>query len=204
MSRVRNDGSGAAPRGKRWLRSGVSRVSKPRSPPTHPAPLADSEAWYPRSMRLLCSVCLLLMFLTSCGIPTDPRDTLENVRSSGELAVGVSASPPWTLVDGDSVSGSEVELVEGFAEHLGVRTRWVIGGEQHLVDQLEKGELQIVIGGITADTPWSRKAAPTRAYAESTAPDGKKLKHVMLVRLGENRFLGELERYLDVRTGKLR
>lgn len=156
-------------------------------------------------MRPIFSVCLLLaVLLSGCGMPTDPRGTLENVRSSGELIVGVSPSPPWTVLERDSVTGSEVQLIEGFAARLGVRPRWVIGGEQHLVDQLANGQVHLVIGGITSDTPWTSKVAPTRSYATSEDPEGKQQQHVMLVRLGENRFLSELERYLDEQTGKLR
>lgn len=161
--------------------------------------------WYATSMRLIGCLCLVLALLTGgCGIPTDPRDTLENVHNSGELVVGVSLSPPWAVLEGDAVTGSEAELVEGFAARLGVRPRWVVGGEQHLVDQLANSQVQLVIGGITSDTPWTSKAAPTRSYATSEDPEGKQQEHVMLVQLGENRFLSELERYLDEQTGKLR
>ncbi|WP_425310223.1 transporter substrate-binding domain-containing protein [Ammonicoccus fulvus] len=156
-------------------------------------------------MRLFALLCLLLsLVLAACGtIPSDPKDTLDNVRSRGELVVGVSPTPPWTTAEGpDRVGGTEVELIRGFAERLGVRPRWVVGGEQSLVAELEDGALDVAIGGFTKDSPWAALAGATRPYA--TAPDkkGREQEHIMLVPMGENAFLSELERYLDEQTGK--
>ena len=147
---------------------------------------------------------LMLVLLAGCGIPTDPRNTLDDVRRSGVVVVGASPAPPLVVLEGTTVTGGEAELAAGFAAHLDVRLRWVVGGEQHLVDQLGRGELQMIIGGITADTPWTSTTTPTRSYAESTDEDGRRHQHVMLVQSGENWFLSELERYLDHQTGKLR
>ena len=158
-------------------------------------------------MRIVFCPCLVLVFLlTGCGlrVPTDPRGTLDAVRASQELTVGVSHAPPWTVVRGSRITGTEVDLVRTFAARLGADPRWVVGGAQHLVDQLEQGEIHLIIGGITTDTPWTTKVSPTRSYARSVDDEGKEHKHVMLVQFGENEFLSELERYLDERSGKLR
>lgn len=156
-------------------------------------------------MRVVALICLLLSLpLMACGtIPTDPRGTLDNVRSRGELIVGVSPTPPWTTVeDLDRVGGSEVELVRGFANRLGVRPRWVVGGEQSLIAELEDGSLDLAIGGFTKDSPWAPLAGATRPYATTPDKKGEQQRHIMLVPMGENAFLSELERYLDERTGK--
>lgn len=152
-------------------------------------------------------VCLLLTWLlTGCGsIPADPRDTLEKVRSTGELVIGVSPAQPWTVVDGpEDVSGTEVDLARGFAERLGVRPRWVVGGEQSLVAELEDGSVHLLVGGFTSDTPWKTLTGPTRSYATTEDEQGRTQEHVLLAPLGENEFLSELERYLDERMGRLR
>lgn len=62
---------------------------------------------------------------------------------------------------------------------------------------LEDGELDLVIGGLTADTPWSTHAAITRPYAETMDGRGRTVQHVMAARLGENALLVELETYLE-------
>lgn len=147
---------------------------------------------------------LALLLLAGCGtIPRDPDGTLERIHHTGELVVGVSPSPPWTIIDGDAISGTEVDLVQGFADRLGVRLRLEPGGEQHLVEELDEGRLHIVIGGIRDDSPWTSMAAPTRAYTIVEDATGNQYKHIMLTPMGENRFLSELELFLDEQTGKL-
>lgn len=141
-----------------------------------------------------CLALLGCIALVSCSIPSDPEGTLEHIKESGELVVGVSHAPPWTDTSDGDVTGSEVELMKEFAAELDVRPRFVPGGEEHLVEELEEGAIDVVVGGLTVNSPWSNVAAPTRAYAET---QGAKVGHVMLVRAGENRFLTELELFLD-------
>lgn len=64
-----------------------------------------------------------------------------------------------------------------------------------MVGALERGELDVVIGGFDAQTPGAAKAATTLPYTEIAGPHGVE-KHIMLVRMGENRFLVTLERFL--------
>ena len=90
-------------------------------------------------------------------------------------------------------------LVEGFADHLGARVEWTVAGEEHLVEMLEKGELDLVVGGLSDQNAWTSKAAPTRPYTEERTADGTTA-HVVLVPMGENAFQSELERWLDGAT----
>jgi ABC-type amino acid transport substrate-binding protein len=140
----------------------------------------------------------LLMATTGCGltIPTDPHGTLDRVRSEQVLRAGASPSDGWVEVDADDPAGREVELVEGFAESLGARVEWTVGGEEELVGDLEDGRLDLLVGGFTDQSPWMDKAALTRPYVEVTV-DGEKEAHVMLVRLGENALQSALEEWLD-------
>lgn len=85
--------------------------------------------------------------------------------------------------------------MRAWAAGLGARVEWRVGGEQPLTSALERGEIDLVIGGITADTPWTSHAAVTRPYATSEGSDGPQ-EHVMLAPMGENAFLVELERFL--------
>lgn len=158
-----------------------------------------------RSTRLLPAVVLVagVLLLAGCGveIPADPDGTLRSVRSSGELTVGVSPHPPFvTLPDGTDgpPAGSEVDLVTGFARSLSAEPVWVVGGEEHLMRQLEEGEVDVVVGGLTARSPWGANVALTRPYL-TTVEDGQKTDHVMAVVPGENALLSALERYLDGR-----
>jgi hypothetical protein len=65
------------------------------------------------------------------------------------------------------------------------------------VRELEDGELDIVAGGLTDETPWSDKAGVTRSYDDVTDDDGSTLKLVMLAPIGENAFISDLETFLS-------
>jgi DNA-binding transcriptional LysR family regulator len=130
------------------------------------------------------------------GIPADPHGTLSRV-TGGELRVGATERPPWVeLSEGGEPQGTEPELVRRFAEQLDADIRWVTGSEQKLVDDLEHHALDLVIGGIPADTPWSEHTGMSRPYRSATDEHGQPLEPVMLVPAGENAFLLELDRFL--------
>ncbi|WP_222928365.1 hypothetical protein [Cellulomonas telluris] len=61
---------------------------------------------------------------------------------------------------------------------------------------LEEGDVDLLVGGLTASSPWASRVALTRPYV--TVPDehGDEENHVMATRAGENAFLVELERFL--------
>ncbi|WP_262107884.1 transporter substrate-binding domain-containing protein [Arthrobacter sp. Marseille-P9274] len=163
---------------------------------------------------------LLVPLLAGCGlkIPSDPEGTLDRV-SGGTLRAGISHNPPWTETGtgtgptstgpetadtgtkpagtGIAPGGTEAELVRAFAAEHNARVEWVSGGESNLVRQLERGELDLVVGGLTKDSPWSKHAALTRPYLETSNAQGDKEQHVMAARMGENAFLVELERFLS-------
>lgn len=149
-----------------------------------------------KRMRLPVLVLALAVALTGCSvsIPADPDGTLDRVRD-GVLRVGVSPNPPWT-VTGPALSGSEVELVREFADRVDAEIEWQEGGEEALVAAMERGELDLVIGGLTAKSPWADKVALTAPYTSSTDKQGKKHDHVMAAPMGENAFLFELESHL--------
>ena len=117
-----------------------------------------------RAGPLLAAVALLAVLAAGCGIPRDPESTLDRVRG-GTLRAGITASEPWTTLEGGRPGGVEAELVERFATELGARVEWVDGSEADLMAALEVRELDLVVGGLTADTPWQAKAAITRSYA---------------------------------------
>ena len=105
----------------------------------------------------------LALILAGCGIPRDPEGTLERV-DGGVMRVGVTEAPPWVELSAQEPDGIEVRLVEQFAEELDARIEWVEGSEQELFGALKERDLDLVIGGLTSDTPWSAEAAVTHPY----------------------------------------
>lgn len=109
--------------------------------------------------------------------------------------MGVSAHEPWTDWKDDGSdrrpAGIEVELAERFAEKLNADVVWVRGSESELFTSLEEFDVDLVLGGLTDDTPWSDRIGLSRTFAETA--EGK---HVLATPPGENAFLLRLDRFL--------
>lgn len=145
---------------------------------------------------------VLLVALTGCGmrIPADPHGSIERIEG-GTLRAGATEQPPWVDVhDAGEPTGSEPELVEEFAEQLDARVEWTTGSEADLLTALERGELDLVVGGFLDDTLWTDRGAVTRPYTERETEEGPQ-KHVMIVQMGENALLTELETFLHEEAG---
>lgn len=104
--------------------------------------------------RTLIAGFLAALALVACAphYPADPHRTLSTV-TGGVLEVGVSHNEPFTSVEGPAPTGSEVELVRAFAETLDAEIVWTVGGAEELVDRLEHGQVDLLIGGLTQKTP---------------------------------------------------
>jgi polar amino acid transport system substrate-binding protein len=133
---------------------------------------------------------------TETGTGTGPTST---GPESADTGTGPTSTGPEAADSGTGTApgGTEAELVRAFAAEHNARVEWVSGGESNLVRQLERGELDLVVGGLTKDSPWSKHAALTRPYLETSNAQGDKEQHVMAARMGENAFLVELERFLS-------
>ncbi|WP_350223956.1 hypothetical protein [Microbacterium sp. LMC-P-041] len=162
--------------------------------------VVNASTWTPRRAVSAAVALLLAAALSGCGltIPADPDGTLASATGA-DLRVGVSADPGLVDTDRDTPTGSIPDLVTGFADSIDADIDWTYGSEETLVGMLERGDLDLVAGGFTSDTPWIDKAGVTRGYPEIDGADGREI--VMLVPLGENAFLSALERHLDEAVG---
>ncbi|MGH2773808.1 MAG: substrate-binding periplasmic protein [Actinomycetota bacterium] len=111
---------------------------------------------------------VLALALAACGIPRDPEGTLARV-SGGIMRVGVTEAPPWVELGDASPDGIEVRLVERFAEEIDAEIEWVEGPENENFGALRVRELDLVIGGLTTETPWSSEAGITHPYLTTAA-----------------------------------
>lgn len=141
-----------------------------------------------------CAAVLLLLN-RGCDMPKDPQQTTQAIRQRNAIRVGVSESPPWVVAADAQPQGTEPDLIRRFASGLEVEVQWHAGGESELLGRLEKHELDVVIGGLTADSPWKTRVALTRPYLRKPG-QGKAGEHVMAVMRGENDFLVRLESFL--------
>ena len=139
-------------------------------------------------MRRLAPIAIVLC---ACGLPRDPKGTLEHVEH-GTLRVGASARDGWVRVDDDGeVGGCEAELVRSLADELGAEIEWTTDGESRLFEQLLEHRLDLVIGGITDDTRWHKEVGLSRPFAH----EGEAA-HVLAVPPGENAWLMAIDRFL--------
>ena len=144
------------------------------------------------------------MLIAGCErIPRDSQGTLERVRRSGELRVGVTHDPPWSRVEEGRVTGGvEPAIVERFAASVGAKPRYVTGSESELMEALHAGKLDLVAAGLDKTTPHKKRGALTQAYLQTelaSSPAGEKPKprqRVLAVSQGESRLLYTLDRFL--------
>lgn len=134
--------------------------------------------------------------LAGCGlqVPTDPDGSLDRIAGD-VLHAGASAEAGLVEVDDGEVSGPLPDLVTTFAERWDARVEWTVGSEETLVTALEDGTIDIAVGGFTRESPWTDRAGMTRGFPGVAGADGREI--VLLVPLGENRLLSELEMFLD-------
>src|SRR5688500_8657838 len=124
-------------------------------------------------------------------MPHDPNDALENIRRNGVVRAGYTTHEPWVSDGAGAPAGPEADVVTAFAQSLGARVDWRNGSESELFEALEHFELDIVVGGLTADNPSAPKLGATRPYVEA-----RDKQHIAAVAPGENRLLMEFERAL--------
>jgi polar amino acid transport system substrate-binding protein len=133
--------------------------------------------------RSIVIVASCLLTVACASLPRDPEGTLRRVQG-GRLRVGLVEHPPWVVRTEGEPTGAEVELVRRFAAELNATPEWHWGGEQRHMEALERFELDLVVGGVTDQTPWSKYVGLTGPYFEETyavgfpasAAPGKELK----------------------------
>ncbi len=128
---------------------------------------------------LLCACLVMLGLLAGCErFPRDPGDSLQRIHERGTLRVGVLYGPPWVTGDApETPEGVEGRLVREFANSQGARLETQWGSEQDLFESLRHHELDLIIGGLTTDSPWRSEVGFTAPYYTSNVaiavPQGK-------------------------------
>lgn len=159
---------------------------------------------HPIRLALVGAAALLpILGAWGCGLPHDAAGTLERVRG-GTLRVGYTVHPPWVMDGGARPTGIEPELVRRWARELDARVEWVQGSEAQLIPRLRRRELDLVIGGLAADSPWSGDVSFSQPYAEvRSGPDGTREAHVIAVAPGESALAIALDRFLQPRRSEI-
>ena len=91
----------------------------------------------------------------------------------GTLRVGVIDAPPFTDVHAGKVTGVEAELIREFAASVDADVSFTVGTEADLTEALAGFQLDVVIGGLTRQTPYSKEVALTRPYMDTQLEIGQ-------------------------------
>ena len=156
-------------------------------------------------MRVRTISYSILVLALACGLPRDPEGTLERVRG-GTLRVGFVVDTPWVTAAGEGAGGIEGAIAAELARTLGARIVWTHASETPLLTALHDGDLDLVVAGLTKDSPWAAKASFTRPYyVDTTTVHGEpaEVPHVVAVRPGENAWQVHVERVLEARKREL-
>lgn len=116
----------------------------------------------PRRHHRIIAICSALL-LSGCTIPDDTDGTYEHIEG-GTLRVGVTEHEPWVSLADSEPSGVEVGLIRELAAKLGAKVDYTAGNEEELVEALRERDLDVVIGGFTDQTGWSKVVAMTKPY----------------------------------------
>jgi polar amino acid transport system substrate-binding protein len=76
---------------------------------------------------------------------------LQHILDSGELRVGLSGNqPPLNMTNkSGEIIGLEVDLIKTLAESMGLTARFVVKPFADLIPAIERGEVDVVISGMT-------------------------------------------------------
>ncbi len=122
----------------------------------------------------------LLVLLAACGpIPRDPEGTLDRVRETRVVRVGVVEGPAtWR------------PLLARVAAATGARPQFEPGALEPLLLKLEEGEVDLVAGGVFDEkTPWLKRVT----LGPVIRREGKTAHH-LVARNGENAWVMLIER----------
>jgi hypothetical protein len=154
---------------------------------------AGSPAATPTRRRVI-TVLLAAFTLQACAPwPRDPERTLDE-STGGTLRVGASEAPP-SLTRGEAgAMGPEADMVEAFARSIDARVEWRWGALDAHLEALERYELDLVAGGLSAGSPWKGRVAFTRPWRQQG-----ETRHALAVPPGENGMLVAVERVIEFR-----
>ena len=127
---------------------------------------------------------IFLLTLAACDtLPRDPEGTVDRIRQSHILAIGV-ASP--------FIPPEAAQLIRALARENGARAVVRHGTLEPLIVDLDAGRLDMVIAQQAKRTPWKTLVAPGPSLsARGTGRD--RLEWRALMKNGENRWIMQVE-----------
>ncbi|HEX8240699.1 MAG TPA: hypothetical protein VF574_13255 [Allosphingosinicella sp.] len=137
-------------------------------------------------MKWRLALCAALTLAACDRLPMDPDGTLDRVRSEGRFRVGLIATGP------KSDRGPEKAFLAGIVRATGARPVVKQGASEPLLLDLEDGDLDLVIGPLSSESPWVERVALLDPLGAVAGPH--EVEVTPIARNGENRWIMLLER----------
>ena len=125
--------------------------------------------------------------LAGCDLPRDPEETLETVQGQ-ELRVGV-------LKFGENAE-KDRPVVERLAASLEAKLVYLEGDAHALFEDLKRGHIHLVIGGVPESTPFEKELGLSKPVGPLHGAHEEE-DRVLAVRPGENAFLLRVNRIIE-------
>ena len=117
------------------------------------------------SIFVFCAASLV-MFLNACS---PQKNLLEQIKDSGELRVLTRNAATTYYIGPHGPTGPEYDLVQAFAEHLGVSVNLIVEDNlQNILDKVAKGDVHIAAAGLTVTEERQKSVRFTPPYQSIT------------------------------------
>jgi len=117
------------------------------------------------SCKVLARLIVILGLVFSCGAQAD---ALEDILDRGKIRIGISLSTPWAMKDkGGELAGFEIEVAKKLAREMGVEPELKVYDWTDIISALNKGEIDVIIAGMSITPKRALKMNFTLPYAES-------------------------------------
>jgi cyclohexadienyl dehydratase len=94
-----------------------------------------------------------------------PAPALQRIRASGLLLVGMTGDyEPFSLESGGRLSGSDVDLAQALASHLGTRAVFIRTTWSSLLEDLARSRFDLAMGGVSITPARAQQGAFSTSY----------------------------------------
>lgn len=133
-------------------------------------------------MKVLALICVLSALAGCSALPRDPDGTLDRVRDSGMMKVGIVETP------GAALPAPARALLARLSAATGAKPQLMPGAAEPLLMALEAGKLDLVVGNFAHDTPWTQRVALSPPLAVRGAKE-MRIDLIAAMPPGENRWI---------------
>lgn len=136
-------------------------------------------------MKLLASLALIC--LCSCAdLPRDADGTLDRIHRLKSFRVGL-------IAEQQADAGRSIKFVQALERSTAARALTGRGATEPLLKQLKQGKLDVVIGRMTAKSPWMKQVHMV-PLTKAEEADPEEIQLVAITRNGENAWISMVHR----------